>query len=345
LSACRIIDRAISFSWRHILPPGTGKTTLIQSVIADGLIKAALGGGDPQITMASSTNNQAITNIIDSFKQPQTDASLENRWLPQVNSFALYLVSNTAERVASAKANQWLYHTTYQGESSLSQLENHDYLRSAKAGFLNNFQAATGKKNMTLDKARDYLQSQVKWYTDQLQQGLALWKKYSAIDIGNPNPDEAWFDTAIADAGNWLAKLLAAPQRAPFWYVLDFITAIKRRKAAYYQLALHDCPYADFSSAGQLQASLLQRSEQLKKAFADYKAFQQWKNQFANWKTVNFKLQDTESFLLKLDTSLRYQAFWYAVHYWEARWLEATETAVKNDSMVPKIADPPCLAF
>ncbi|MES2063541.1 MAG: DEAD/DEAH box helicase [Bacteroidota bacterium] len=313
-------------------PPGTGKTTLIQSVIADGLIKAALRGGDPHITVASSTNNQAITNIIDSFKQPQTDASLENRWLPQVNSFALYLVSNTAERVAMAKANQWLYHTTYQGESSLSQLENHDYLRNAKAGFLNHFEAATGKKNKTLDSARDYLQSQVKWHTEQLQQGLSLWGNYSAIDLGITDPDEAWFEKAIAKASNWLAKLLAAQQQAPFYYILDFIPAIRRRKTAYFQLALHDCPYADFSSAGQLQASLLQRSENLKKAFADFKAFQDWKNQFTYWQTVNFKLNDTEKFLLKLDITLRYQAFWHAVHYWEARWLEATDTALKNDS-------------
>jgi hypothetical protein len=313
-------------------PPGTGKTTLIQSVIADNFIKAALRGGDPQITVASSTNNQAITNIIDSFKQPQSEALLENRWLPQVHSFALYLVSNSAERIATAKTNQWLYHTTYQAESALSPLENHDYLRSAKATFLNNFESATSNKARNLSDARDQLQSRIKWHTGQLQQGLSLWEKYSAIGVGTNEPDEAWFETAIAVAGNWLAKLLAAQQQAPFYFFLDFIPAIRRRKTAYYRLAFHDCPYADFSSEAQLQASLLGRSEHLKKAYAAFKAFLQWKNQFPDWQTTNFKLNDTESFLLKLDTTLRYQAFWQAVHYWEARWLEATDTAIKNDS-------------
>lgn len=75
-------------------PPGTGKTTLLQSVIGSLWVEKAVEGGDPPIIVASSANNQAITNIIDSFGAiGKSGDLLSQRWLPQVNSFGLYLAS------------------------------------------------------------------------------------------------------------------------------------------------------------------------------------------------------------------------------------------------------------
>ena len=48
-------------------PPGTGKTTLLQSIVANKMVERAIASGDPPIILACSTNNQAVTNIIDSF--------------------------------------------------------------------------------------------------------------------------------------------------------------------------------------------------------------------------------------------------------------------------------------
>jgi hypothetical protein len=48
-------------------PPGTGKTTLLLSVVACLWVEAAVAGGEPPIILAASANNQAITNIIDAF--------------------------------------------------------------------------------------------------------------------------------------------------------------------------------------------------------------------------------------------------------------------------------------
>ncbi|WP_168735184.1 AAA domain-containing protein [Pseudothauera rhizosphaerae] len=87
-------------------PPGTGKTTLLLSVIATEWVKAALAGGEPPLIVAASTNNQAVLNILRAFaevKEP-TDA-LAGRWLPELASYGLFLPSQTAKIEKSFKVH------------------------------------------------------------------------------------------------------------------------------------------------------------------------------------------------------------------------------------------------
>ena len=68
-------------------PPGTGKTTLLQSVVADLLVRHALAKALPPVIVGCSTNNQAVTNIIDAFTKDVAQASgtsVFRRWLPDV---------------------------------------------------------------------------------------------------------------------------------------------------------------------------------------------------------------------------------------------------------------------
>ena len=73
-------------------PPGTGKTTLLLSVVATLWAKAALEGGEPPVIVAASTNNQAVTNIIDAFGKDFARGSgvFAGRWVPGVESFGAY---------------------------------------------------------------------------------------------------------------------------------------------------------------------------------------------------------------------------------------------------------------
>lgn len=77
-------------------PPGTGKTTFLQTVIANRLVHSVLAGEEPELIVASSVNNQAITNILKDFKMEAADADtsevrLASRWLPELDTLGLYL--------------------------------------------------------------------------------------------------------------------------------------------------------------------------------------------------------------------------------------------------------------
>ena len=87
-------------------PPGTGKTTLLLSVVASLWAKAALEEGEPPVILAASTNNQAVTNIIDAFGRDFAagTGALAGRWLPGVKSFGAYFPSLAKEaEVAGAQ--------------------------------------------------------------------------------------------------------------------------------------------------------------------------------------------------------------------------------------------------
>ena len=83
-------------------PPGTGKTTLLLSVVASLWAEAALKESEPPVIVAASTNNQAVTNIIDAFGKDFARGSgiFAGRWLPDIASFG-GLFSRTRQRKSS----------------------------------------------------------------------------------------------------------------------------------------------------------------------------------------------------------------------------------------------------
>ena len=57
-------------------------------------MSTAIEGKNAPIILACSTNNQAVTNIIDSFPALiQEKEKLQGRWLPDVDGYATYLPS------------------------------------------------------------------------------------------------------------------------------------------------------------------------------------------------------------------------------------------------------------
>lgn len=119
-------------------PPGTGKTTFLQSVVADMYVKAALKKEKAPIIVAASTNNQAVTNIIDSFGQISEIgiSNLEHKWITGTDSFAVYFPSNGKVKEAIKKRYQY---TTVRGGGFADDLESTENRRSSGRLFKQEF--------------------------------------------------------------------------------------------------------------------------------------------------------------------------------------------------------------
>lgn len=84
-------------------PPGTGKTTLLQGIVATELVTRALEGGDPAVIVGTSTNNQAVTNIIDAMKKAMASKDSRpwaRRWIEGADALGLYFPSGEKEKEA-----------------------------------------------------------------------------------------------------------------------------------------------------------------------------------------------------------------------------------------------------
>jgi len=95
-------------------PPGTGKTSMLQGVIATIMVKATLDNKAP-IVLAASQTNQATTNMIKAFAeiaQPRNDGDairVEHRWIEGFPSYGWYFPSATKRKTGGPGKFQILY--------------------------------------------------------------------------------------------------------------------------------------------------------------------------------------------------------------------------------------------
>lgn len=118
-------------------PPGTGKTTMLQAIVASLVTSRALNEEDPPVIVGTSTNNQAVTNIIDSFAKVAKDehGPLDFRWLPAekdgsaaeepMRSLAVYCPSggkleDARKKYLVEQTNRSETYTAYSGEEYIS---------------------------------------------------------------------------------------------------------------------------------------------------------------------------------------------------------------------------------
>ena len=195
-------------------PPGTGKTTLLQSVVANEYVSYAIKKELPPLIVAASTNNQAVTNIIESFGKivPKFKNNLEMRWIEKVNSFAMYFPSKQKAKIAKQKGFQY---TNNKGENSLLEIDNNENIEESKKKFFEEaqklFPNLNGRKNLDLYKEKIHsklieinnAQNNLIEIVEKLEQILSNEKQENIIT--KTDEQDLWLDVNTRYVSFWLA--------------------------------------------------------------------------------------------------------------------------------------------
>lgn len=332
-------------------PPGTGKTTLIQSVVATLWVNAALQGGDPPVIVAASTNNQAVTNVIQSFAMG-TDRGNRGpeRWIPNIHSYGLYCVSKRKEAEAVTAGFQLECVDSERQRSGLfAELETPAALQMATAAFLDRCTTYVGQRVLDVNQAADMLRNHLADTVQRITQGTKTWgtltdaqrtiERYN--EHGGVDACSAMFQREYHAIQDELRRLKETSdgwrtvQRTSGWlWPFSLLPAAKRRVDrrnrdyfASVNLVL-DLPLFSNQAVDQLLRQLWDERGAKGKALAasmqcaleDKQRLQQARHDWAQWcATNNVPVQDDPQ--AYLDTTLRFRAFELATHYWEARWL------------------------
>ncbi|MCY4298330.1 MAG: AAA domain-containing protein [Flavobacteriaceae bacterium] len=128
-------------------PPGTGKTSLLRSIVADEIVKAAIKGDKAPIILACATTNQAVTNIIENFSKTESSLNeLKGRWIPDFKGYGTYLSKSKNER--DLKGINFI---KTDNPGTFAKLEDYNYLPKAKSYFLKKINAYKNRNLTDID--------------------------------------------------------------------------------------------------------------------------------------------------------------------------------------------------
>lgn len=340
-------------------PPGTGKTTLLQSVVASMWVNAALNEDRPPLIVASSMNNQAVSNIIDSFTNGLSDLEKSMGednvyWRPKAYR-SLGTFACAKNRVEECEKKGYLYLS--RGKSSLEhekytnftgvfdqRLESED-LTQMVAYFL----GRSGDKSLK-DSAKRLKKQLEESYSDFKIKVSHYKSLLSTHDFSLDSPlsdvkkrlDELkWNKEQIALHGEGYQAVSSAVSKAYqslslFALLFNFIPAIKKRNLFTLQEAVRSCPNAPQSVGVLMQRHLTSISSIHGFISEINKLIELAKSEVKNHESLIYSLsarydelggQSNDNHSLgdimshQLDRGYRCRLFLLANHYWTARFL------------------------
>ena len=156
-------------------PPGTGKTTLVLSIIATEWARAALNKSEPPVVIAASTNNQAVTNIIEAFGKDFSTGTgvMAGRWLPGLKSYGAYFPSSGRKAEAAKK---------YQTDDFFNRVESLEYVEEAQIFYLEKARAAFPSSDCSSpERVVDLLHKCLTEHSEQLKKIKPAWDSLNRI--------------------------------------------------------------------------------------------------------------------------------------------------------------------
>lgn len=331
-------------------PPGTGKTTLLLSVVASLWARAALAGGEPPVIVASSTNNQAVTNIIKAFGKDFSEGSgpFAGRWLPDIKSFGAYFPTASAEAEMAR---------TYQTKSFFSELESEDYLHKAQQTYLARAALAfPGDPSLSVQGVVDQLQAAIRIKQQQLADIEQAWAKLlgareavAALLGDDPEAGIARLEARHREQAGQLEHAQARlknfrhylAHESLFYTLFGWLGPVagKRLRLAKLHLDETDSELQNATNVNEIEDRLTAAVAQVSKARKVLEAqlqqarelLQAEQRQLLAWQAAIAALPMAENRCAAgitfndcdgwADTSLRFEIFLLTTHYWEGRWL------------------------
>jgi len=364
-------------------PPGTGKTTLLLSVVATLWVKHALDKAEPPVIVATSTNNQSVTNILRAFAEvKETDGPSSGRWLPGLQSYGLYLPAQSRGK----DTFEFPVHIMQgMGKDAIFDAQTYEDkvgLNAAREAFLENFKRAFQSGDMTLSEAMECLHSRLRNEVATISRAVGALKTLSIL-LGEQDVSDVLIDDYSASLQDSYTQCLheamkkesalhAALQRhadweshvhaEPWWSRFMALIGLKRThhqrnrvfcaQSALNQLTCLDETFFNLQRHTEIEQAIQRCVHQCRAALA------QEKRRLLDIESDIKKLQEsinvlqpllmgsaisTESVQQTLDTGPRHTAFKLATHYWEARYLVQLQEQFSRHDAIHDSKSPKCL--